>query len=960
MCVCSCGCYAMASVRLYTLPYTRSKRLVHAVTTHDLEAVAALVPSQINVNQAFESYPGSPSTYLSLLAVDNNNAPALRYAVEVGANALIKDRNGLNVFCKVAGMPSENREMVDTLFYEGNDGHHINDQTVSGNTAVHYAVMANNVYALSRLLGMSSSTGAVRVATVANRKGDTALLLAIKMVTRSETPNVIIPVMLIRYAQEVSHEPLYTSDRNGMTPMDLAHRYNLREVEDLLLRGDSQSRQYLHQPPRPTPRKSRPVVPPATALSERIDASFNAAADLEIDEFPMPQGEFESGDPGVHAEEGWVPRERSSTLSPPMATGEDDDTLMREVVRLTTEMDELLMKNAEMAAELDRMSGQGAAESDLRDCEDRLRTALDSAHDDRERIKEHNEDLLAGKDAEIEAKRREIYDLSSSLTANLDQLCDNRVGEELVPLREQMEKSVEENRELREYLDGLVSSVTTSAGDSDRLRAELSDSNQTVERLTAKLEIAENSLMDLRTASDLTATTLRDQLEAREKEVGEIYAKMQARMESHSKSSGEREMEIEGLRDELDVAAATIRGLTSARDAAEDAAKDVTATLAETRDAMDRQAGDAAELETRVRTLTDELETLRSQDESAALKVRLTAAETAVTNMTASRDSYKKCVVELTSRLELMKQTAADVSKRHAEEVASLNVDMDGLRNELVEKQESLRQQISNYNTNASELGEEINRQTFQYQALNSKYRSEQTKATALQSALDRCRAESEDELKKQKKIVETNTRNAAEVAAKHAAQIESLEAMIAEAEKEAAKELKSKTRKLNSEIKQLKSDLEDMQKDSEAMMDEADDRHRVRMDAILADHAAEMRALKEDYQKQLSDMYESSVRENVKSNNAKRVRQLEERLETIEDEYDVRAKERESQYQVSMASHREEVARYKRQLEMAAEEFDKMQKKINALMEQNRTLGAQMTENEHDSLTQGMMHLGQ
>ncbi|XP_070182190.1 myosin-11-like [Littorina saxatilis] len=232
----------MASLKRYPLPFQRVRKLVYAVVNGDLEYVRSVVPKQVNVNQAVIPYPGGASTYLAFIAVDHNKPEALEYLIEHGLDSSVKDRQGMNLFCKVANMPHISKEFTDKLFVEQNGSLNnlLNDQTASGNTAVHLAV--SNLYTLTAMLRM---TDELRVATIRNIQGDTALALAIKTGGKD---NPTVATMLAEYAMNVSHEPLSTTDRDGYTPIELAGMYGITSLVRLLTSG---RRRHKHRTPSP-------------------------------------------------------------------------------------------------------------------------------------------------------------------------------------------------------------------------------------------------------------------------------------------------------------------------------------------------------------------------------------------------------------------------------------------------------------------------------------------------------------------------------------------------------------------------------------------------------------------------------------------------------------------------------------------------------------------------------------
>lgn len=208
----------MASIKRYPLPFLKHKKLVYAVINGDIEYVRANVPEKVAVDQSIIPYPGGQSTYMAFLAVEHDTPSVLEYLLQQGGDSSLKDHRGMNLFDKVASLPGANKEFTDILFVLENDSLSslLNDQTATGNTAVHLAVATANLYTLNAMLKMSPD---IMVATVKNTRGDTPLILAIK--NRDST----MASMLFRYASHVSHEPLSTTDRDGYTALELADMY---------------------------------------------------------------------------------------------------------------------------------------------------------------------------------------------------------------------------------------------------------------------------------------------------------------------------------------------------------------------------------------------------------------------------------------------------------------------------------------------------------------------------------------------------------------------------------------------------------------------------------------------------------------------------------------------------------------------------------------------------------------
>lgn len=213
-----------ASLRNYPLPYTLCKHLIHAVSTGDLESVKKHVPLSVHVNQPVTEYCGGAATYLSLLAVAHNKADILKFLLTLGADALLRDPVGMNIFSQAASMSYVSTDVIDVLLVAHNNGEFLNDQIPStGNTALHLAVINKNAYVVQKLISMGS---VVRACTIKNRCGDTPLGLSIKL----SRGNPTIAIMLIKYAMHVTGESLSTTDKRGYTVLELAKMYDMPSV----------------------------------------------------------------------------------------------------------------------------------------------------------------------------------------------------------------------------------------------------------------------------------------------------------------------------------------------------------------------------------------------------------------------------------------------------------------------------------------------------------------------------------------------------------------------------------------------------------------------------------------------------------------------------------------------------------------------------------------------------------
>ena len=211
----------MASLAPYALAYNRVKSVVRAIHRHSLDVVKAAIPARVHVDQPFIPFPGGLFTYFTLLAVEHNAVEILMYLIEVDADALVRNYRDQNLFVKVALTPTLSSKIVDLLFIQENYGEHLNEQFECGNTLIHVAVIARNVYALESALKM----GPFYVSSIRNNSGDTALALSIKLARG----NPSIPLMLVKHAFKYN-EMMLTPDNDGNTAIDLANMYDLPDV----------------------------------------------------------------------------------------------------------------------------------------------------------------------------------------------------------------------------------------------------------------------------------------------------------------------------------------------------------------------------------------------------------------------------------------------------------------------------------------------------------------------------------------------------------------------------------------------------------------------------------------------------------------------------------------------------------------------------------------------------------
>ena len=221
-----------ATLKSYPVPYVKCKKLVLALMSGNLDFVREQIPKKVHVNQIMEPYPGRALSYPVFIAVEyDSSAVILDYILRQGADALLRDHMGYSVFMKAASLPYVNKKTVDALFGKwGDAGEMLNDQHSSGNTPVHMAVASNNVYLLDKLL---SSSNLVRVSTIKNRKGDTALTLAIKC-----NRGPVMTSMLVAHAKETK-ESLITTDGNGYTALELATLFEMTAlVHELTRKGN--------------------------------------------------------------------------------------------------------------------------------------------------------------------------------------------------------------------------------------------------------------------------------------------------------------------------------------------------------------------------------------------------------------------------------------------------------------------------------------------------------------------------------------------------------------------------------------------------------------------------------------------------------------------------------------------------------------------------------------------------
>ncbi|GFR77400.1 ankyrin repeat family protein, partial [Elysia marginata] len=218
----------MAFLRPYIIPFARSQRLINAVNTGDLYTVETEIPKNYHVNQLFEAYHGNMyrgGTTVMSLAIDRSDRDILCHVASLGANPFIKS-NGHNIFFQIAGSRKITREIQEMVLFPGNNGEHLNDIDSRGNTPLHVAVLANNTSAVELLLRMGNT---IRVSTFRNHCGETPLTMSLKCGC-----DINIVFMLIDYAHR-SGESLYTTDKFGYTPLDLAQGMNRQDIVAAIL-----------------------------------------------------------------------------------------------------------------------------------------------------------------------------------------------------------------------------------------------------------------------------------------------------------------------------------------------------------------------------------------------------------------------------------------------------------------------------------------------------------------------------------------------------------------------------------------------------------------------------------------------------------------------------------------------------------------------------------------------------
>lgn len=512
----------MAAIKDFALPYTRSRKLVQAIVKGDMDYVTSVVPESVNVNQAIESYPGSPSTHLSMLAVANNSIDMLEYFMDMGADALVRDRVGMNLFSKVASTPRLDKRITDTLFFQDNDGEHLNDQSINGNTVVHAAVLAKNVYTLSALLNMSS---VIRVATIRNSKGDTPLALAIKTAGGNPT----IPMMLINYATDVTQEPLSTTDARGNTAMDIAFALDMPGVVEAIRAANCALRvnkqQYAQHWCIPRGASHRSVSVKSESERERESISgmsiesfiYDEPDPRRVDETPAaPEPEATSAIVtemlSLHETNAKLTAINESTqkriddLEQLLVDKEDeltncreDNTITRDSMMATIDdyndrIQEYIRRVAELeSTESDRLSAIASLTSDLRDMTDQ-RDALVS---ETERIKNTNQALLT----QAEGKQAKVI---SELT---EQLSDMRL--DTTKLRDDNNTMADINRKLGAELEDAISTAS-------------------VEREKCRLDMEKCRVkVDIITGANAQLTEEIEQLKPLEKQVDDLNARLQ-------------------------------------------------------------------------------------------------------------------------------------------------------------------------------------------------------------------------------------------------------------------------------------------------------------------------------------------------------------------------------------------------------------------------------------------------
>lgn len=496
----------------FTLPYQRSRRLVQAMARGDVSYVTSVVPKEVNVNQPIESYPGSPSTYLSMLAVANNSPDTLEYLIDVGANALVKDRNGMNIFSKVAANPNLDKRITDVLFYKENDGEYLNDQTASGNTVVHTAVLAKNVYTLSALLNMSK---ALRVATIRNGKGDTPLALALK----TSGGNPTIPIMLINYATDVSYEPLSTTDARRNTAMDIAFGLDMSDVVEAIRTANCVIRSRLT-------RRERQANEDDVTSSSSSSSQEMYMFDDDFVNTPAPNSLAEemTNLHSLHSNlrtELDSARARVAELEASLKESEMDRTAVNELITKTTEeYDSQIM---------DYISQVASLQTDvdvLTAAQEKWREEMESSRAEVAELKSDRNSLVgeviqlketaAEKDAaailsltkDLDALR--VTSTSEEETSSTAEETDETISTERKKDRIKMDvlsdanarltEEVETLRPLEIRVEGLIGELATARADLDQLNAELE--NVTKKLVAAEIELSKSKAASLDIISD--------------------------------------------------------------------------------------------------------------------------------------------------------------------------------------------------------------------------------------------------------------------------------------------------------------------------------------------------------------------------------------------------------------------------------------------------------------------------
>lgn len=405
--------------------FEQYKKLIRAVIRGKVDYVREMVPSNVAVNQPIISRPGGPATYMALLAVEHDQPQVLRYLLENRADLSKRDHRGMNMFSKVASLKHIRKDFTDMLFVPDNEkwSNLMNDQTITGNTAVHLAVTSKNLYTLDVMLKM---TNKLKVATITNNNGDSPLILAIK----NRLPTMAS--MLLEYTYYKSNEPLTTMDINGLTALEVADDCGFPFLVYMITSASF---------PRPDPCSA--CRPRCDCDQRRMRRSeYNRQKQSEYDQLDVDDMDSLSFDSAAFEDDYDVGLEYCTDTTIPLpttTTGSGKKELTDELIKLTTE-------NKVLKEKLDATNWSEMTQ--ISDGEDVAKAKIDLNVNNRiESMRTMYETAIREKEEKI----NELYNTLGGITGNVSS--SKNLEDEIIRLTERLEQVEESNRNLNACLE---------------------------------------------------------------------------------------------------------------------------------------------------------------------------------------------------------------------------------------------------------------------------------------------------------------------------------------------------------------------------------------------------------------------------------------------------------------------------------------------------------------------------